>query len=91
MCALLNSCGTPGVLGSNLGSSVTPNSDPVENANTGAAVDLAQVNLEVLNICMNGGGCASSAAMSTDPSVTLDDLRRKNAVLGLPRSMHLGE
>lgn len=91
VCALLNSCSTPGLFGNNLSSSVAPNSDPVKNANAGADVDLAEVNLVVYSICVNGGGCASSAAMSTDQSVTLDDLRKANATLGLPRSMHLGE
>lgn len=89
VCAVLNSCSAPGLLGSNL--SVTPTSDPMKNANGGAEVNLAEVNLVVTSICMTSAGCASSAAMTTDKSVSLDELRKQNAMRGLPRSMHLVE
>ncbi|SDJ20874.1 hypothetical protein [Pseudomonas abietaniphila] len=90
-CALLRSCNDAGVVGNTVTSGVTSASDAAQNSNGQNVSDLKAVSLVIHSICMTGMGCASSAAASSDPSVTLDDLRTANAVRGFPITMRLGE
>lgn len=89
-CAALRSCSSPGVIGNGVTSNLTTASNAAQS-NGQVTQDLNKVNLVIHRICMNRMGCASSAAASSDPSITLDDLRKENAETGLTRSMRLGE
>jgi hypothetical protein len=90
-CATLNSCSSPGVIGNGVASNITTASNVAQNASGQSVENLDKVNLVIHSICMSRMGCASSAAASSDSSLTLDDLRKENAELGLTRSMRLGE
>ncbi|MCE0853547.1 hypothetical protein LU689_26960 [Pseudomonas asiatica] len=90
-CLLLSSCSDPGVLGNNVTSGLTAASDAAQNTNGQNVDNLAGTNLVIHTVCQNFRGCASSAAASSDPSMTLDDLRMQNAKLGIPRTMRIGE
>lgn len=90
-CSLLNSCSNPGVVGDNVTSGLTAASDAAQSTNGQNVESLAGTNLVVHTVCLTGRGCASSAAATSDPSISLNELRMQNAVLGLPRTMRIGE
>lgn len=88
-CAALNTCSSPGVVGNGVASNLTNASNAANNGNGQAVENLQKLNLVIHKICMNRMGCASSAAASSDPSISLDQLRKENAEQGLTRSMRL--
>jgi hypothetical protein len=88
-CAALNSCTSPGVLGNGVATNLTAASDAATSANGQSVDQLKKANLVIHSICLPGRGCASSAAATSDPSLTLDDLRKENAQVGLTTSMRL--
>ncbi|PLP85787.1 hypothetical protein CYD26_24560 [Pseudomonas sp. FFUP_PS_473] len=89
-CAALNSCSSPGVVGNGVANNMTVASKAFTTDSGQSVVDMAKTNLVIHKICSSGpGGCASSAAASSDPTVTLDDLRKENAQAGLTTSIRL--
>lgn len=88
-CVALNSCTHPGVLGNGVAMNMTAATDAANSANGQSVEDLKKTNLVIHSICMGARGCASSAAATSDPALSLDDLRKENAKVGLTTSMRL--
>lgn len=87
-CAALNSCGSPAVVSNSTANVLTTASVAAANGQ-GQRVDVdAATNLVVHKVCF-AGSCASTAAASSDPAVTVNDLRRVNVEQGIPRTMRL--
>nr|QFX76593.1 hypothetical protein [Pseudomonas putida] len=90
-CSLLSNCTDSGMVGNNVASGLTAASDAAQTTNGQNVDKLAGTNLVIHTVCLTGRGCASSAAATSDPSISLNDLRMQNAMLGLPRTMKIGE
>lgn len=88
-CVAMNTCTSPGVLGNGVAMNLTSATDAANNANGQSVEQLKKTNLVIHSICLSGRGCASSAAASSDPALSLDDLRKENAQVGLTTSMRL--
>ena len=88
-CAAMNSCSSPGVLGNGVALNMTEASNAANNTNGQSAENLKKTNLVIHSICLGGHGCASSIAATSDPAFTLNDLRKKNAQVGLTTSIRL--
>lgn len=88
-CAALNSCTSPGVLGNGVAMNMTAATNAANNTNGQSVENLKKTNLVIHSICLGGHGCASSAAATSDPALSLDDLRKENAQVGLTTSMRL--
>lgn len=87
-CAALNACDSSAVVGNSAANALTTASDSATNGRGQSIADNTAVNLVVHKVCL-AGACASSAAASADPGVSISELRRVNAESGLPRSMRL--
>lgn len=90
-CSLFNTCSDLGTVGENISSGVIAANDAVNSTSAQNVENLTGTNLVIHTVCMTGRGCASSAAATSDPSITLNELRMQNAMLGLPRTMRIGE
>jgi len=88
-CAALNSCSSPGVLGNGVAMNMTEATNAANSTNGQSVDNLKKTNLVIHSICLGGHGCASSAAATSDPTLSLDDLRKENAQVGLTTSMRL--
>lgn len=88
-CAALNSCTSPGVLGNGVAMNMTAATNAVNNTNGQSVENLNKTNLVIHSICLGGHSCASLAAATSDPALSLDDLRKENAQLGLTTAMRL--
>ncbi|TCV51462.1 hypothetical protein [Pseudomonas sp. 460] len=88
-CAALNSCTSPGVLGNGVATNMTAATNAANNTNGQSVENLNKTNLVIHSICLGGHSCASSAAATSDPALSLDDLRKENAQLGLTTAMRL--
>ena len=88
-CAALNSCTSPGVLGNGVAMNMTAATNAANNTNGQSVENLNKTNLVIHSICLGGHSCASSAAATSDPALSLDDLRKENAQLGLTTAMRL--
>mgnify|MGYP006951076482 CR=1 FL=1 len=88
-CAALNSCTSPGVLGNGVATNMTAATNAANNTNGQSVENLNKTNIVIHSICLGGHSCASSAAATSDPALSLDDLRKENAQLGLTTAMRL--
>ncbi|VVP59737.1 hypothetical protein PS880_06065 [Pseudomonas fluorescens] len=68
---------------------MTAATNAANNTNGQSVENLNKTNLVIHSICLGGHGCASSAAATSDPALSLDDLRKENAQVGLTTSMRL--
>ncbi|HKS15277.1 MAG TPA: hypothetical protein VJS90_19785 [Pseudomonas sp.] len=88
VCAALHSCENSGVVGNSAANALTTVSNTAANGKGQHVDDAKAIKLVVHKVCL-AGSCASSAAASADPDVTIDQLRRVNVEKGLPRTMRL--
>jgi hypothetical protein len=77
------------MLGNGVAMNLTAATDAANSANGQSVEQLNKNNLVIHSVCLSGRGCASSAAASSDSALSLDDLRKKNAQVGLTTSMRL--
>lgn len=88
-CAALNSCTSPGVLGNGVAMNMTSATNAANNGNGQSIEDMKKTNVVIHSICLGGHSCASSVAATSDPALSLDDLRKENAQVGLTTAMRL--
>jgi len=87
-CAALNACGSSGFVGNSTANVLTTASNSANSGQGQQFHDSTAVSLVVHKVC-SAGSCASSAAASADPDVTIEELRRVNVDQGVPRTMRL--
>jgi len=90
VCATLRSCGSSTMVANEVTRGMNTASVSLDNGKGQNVQQLSGVSLVVHKVCISGlGACASTAAASADPSVTIAQLRDANAQQGLLRSIRL--
>lgn len=88
LCALVSVCANPGTMG-NVALSAAQNSaaDAPDTAKDDEAQKKIPARLLVVNEVCTFSACVSTYASTQDPTVTLDELRAANVVVGMPAAL----